>query len=69
MEASGIWRDVASRVCGQIQRLAALKGRPYVNSIQLLGDAYPADYKLPPEYRDAVRMFFAYARGRGPENR
>ena len=65
MQASGIWRDVASQVCGQIQRLAALKGRPCINSVQLLGDAYPADYKLPPEYRDAVRMFFAYARGRG----
>ena len=65
MQATGIWRDVASKVCGQIQRLAALKGRPCINSVQLLGDAYPADYKLPPEYRDAVRMFFAYARGRG----
>ena len=69
MQASGIWRDVASQVCGQIQRLAALKGRPCINSVQLLGDAYPADYKLPPEYRDAVRMFFAYARGRGLKNR
>ena len=65
MQATGIWRDVASKVCGQIQRLAALKGRPCINSVQLLGDAYPADYKLPPEYRDAVRMFLAYARGRG----
>ena len=25
MEATGIWENVASRVCGQIQRLAALK--------------------------------------------
>ena len=65
MQATGIWESVASKVCGQIQRLAALKGRPCVNSVQLLGDAYPGDYKLPPEYRDAVRMFFAYARGRG----
>ena len=51
MEATGVWEEVTSKVCGQIQRLAALKGRPCVNSVQLLGDAYPADYKLPPEYR------------------
>ena len=65
MEATGVWEELTSKVCGQIQRLAALKGRPCVNSVQLLGDAHPADYKLPPEYREAVQMFFAYARGRG----
>ena len=65
MEATGVWEEVASNVCGQIQRLAALKSRPCVNIVQLLGDAYHADYKLPPEYREAVQMFFAYARGRG----
>ena len=39
MEATGVWEEVASKVCGQIQRLAALKGRPCVNSVQVLGNA------------------------------
>ena len=65
MQALGVWPEVASAVCGQIQRLAALKGRPMVNSGQILGDAFPTDYKLPIEHREAVRMFFKYARGRG----
>ncbi|CAE7471312.1 unnamed protein product [Symbiodinium microadriaticum] len=37
---------------------------PMVNSGQILGDAFPTDYKLPIEHREAVRMFFKYARGR-----
>ena len=36
-----------------------------VNSVQTLGDAFPTDYKLPIEYREAIRRFFKYARGRG----
>ena len=36
MQALGVWPEVASAVCGQIQRLAALKGRPMVNSVQIL---------------------------------
>ena len=64
MQALGVWPEVASAVCGQIQRLAAVQGRPMVNSVQILGDAFPTDYKLPIENREAVRMFFTYARGR-----
>ena len=70
MQASGIWRDMASKVCGQIQRLAALKGRPCINSVQLLGDAYPADYKLPPEYRlpGCCENVLCLRKGQRPEN-
>ena len=50
---------------GNISRLAALKGRPCVGSVQILGDADPIDYGLPPEYREAIQKFFGYARSRG----
>ncbi|CAE7705038.1 unnamed protein product, partial [Symbiodinium sp. KB8] len=41
MQALGVWPE----------------GKPMVNSVQILGDAFPTDYKLPIEYREAVRMF------------
>ena len=63
--AEGLWREIAGRVCGEISRLAALKGRPCVGSVQILGDADPIDYGLPPEYREAIQKFFGYARSRG----
>ena len=46
-----------SAVCGEIGRIAALQGRPVIGSIQLLGDADPIDYGLPPEYREAIQKF------------
>ena len=36
-----------------------------MGSVQILGDADPIDYGLPPEYREAVQKFFGYARSRG----
>ena len=63
--AEGIWPEIAGRVCGEIGRLAALKGRPVVGSVQILGDADPLDYGLPHEYREAIHKFFGYARSRG----
>ena len=63
--AEGLWPEIAGRVCGEISRLAALKGRPCVGSVQILGDADPIDYDLPPEYREAIQKFSGYARSRG----
>ena len=63
--AEGLWPEIAGRVCGEIGRLAALKGRPCVGSVQILGDADPIDYGLPQEYREAIQKFFGYARSRG----
>ena len=59
--AEGLWPEIAGRVCGEIGRLAALKGRPCVGSVQILGDADPHDYGLPQEYREAIQKFFGYA--------
>eukprot|EP00439_Symbiodinium_sp_Y106_P068143 s2158_g11.t1 len=42
--AEGLWPEIAGRVCGEISRLAALKGRPCVGTVQILGDADPIDY-------------------------
>ena len=63
--AEGLWPEIAGRVCGEIGRLAALKGRSCVGSVQILGDADPHDYGLPQEYREAIQKFFGYARSRG----
>ena len=63
--AEGLWPEIAGRVCGEIGRLAALQGRPVVGSVQILGDADPVDYSLPPEYREAIHKFMGYARSRG----
>ena len=63
--AAGLWPEIAGRVCGEIGRLAALQGRPVVGSVQILGDADPVDYSLPPEYREAIHKFMGYARSRG----
>ena len=63
--AEGLWPEIAGRVCGEIGRLAAFKGRPVVGSVQILGDADPHDYGLPHEHREAIHKFFRYARSRG----
>ena len=54
--AEGLWPEIAGRVCGEIGRLAALKGRPCVGQILTIMDCRRSTEKLSKNSLDTLAL-------------
>ena len=63
--AEGDWSQIASGVCGNIRRIAALKGRPCCGAISFTGPGRATYYSLPHQWEETMKVLLSYAKGQG----